>query len=49
MDAPLPVPAWLGGLHIPEYEHDGCGVACVARLDGEPSHEVLTHGARAAG
>ena len=29
------------GLYRPEYEHDGCGVACVARLDGEPSHEVL--------
>jgi hypothetical protein len=30
------------GLHRREYEHDGCGVVCVARLDGEPSHEVLT-------
>jgi glutamate synthase (NADPH) large chain len=29
------------GLYRREDEHDGCGVACVARLDGEPSHEVL--------
>ena len=29
------------GLYDPAYEHDACGVAFVARLDGTPSHETL--------
>ena len=29
----------FGGVHDPSFFHDGCGVACVARLDGEPRHE----------
>ncbi len=29
------------GLYRPDHEHDACGVAAVARLDGEPTHEVL--------
>ncbi len=29
------------GLYDPAFEHDGCGVACVARLDGEPRHETI--------
>ena len=29
------------GLYDPSYEHDACGVAMVARLDGEPSHETV--------
>ena len=29
------------GLYDPTYEHDACGVACVARLDGEPRHDVI--------
>jgi glutamate synthase domain-containing protein 1 len=29
------------GLVRPEDHHDGCGVACVARLDREPLHEVI--------
>jgi len=29
------------GLYDPRYEHDACGVAMVARLDNEPSHEVI--------
>ncbi len=29
------------GLYDPAHEHDGCGVACLARLDGEPLHEVV--------
>ena len=29
------------GLYDPSFEHDACGVAFVARLDAEPSHEVL--------
>ena len=29
------------GLYDPAHEHDGCGVACLARLDGKPLHEVV--------
>ncbi len=29
------------GLYDPTYEHDACGVAMVARLSGEPSHEAV--------
>src|SRR5579862_6090308 len=29
------------GLYDPSFEHDACGVAFVARLDAEPSHEVV--------
>ena len=29
------------GLYDPTYEHDACGVAMVAKLDGEPSHETV--------
>jgi glutamate synthase (NADPH) large chain len=29
------------GLYDPSYEHDGCGVACVARLDAQPRHDVI--------
>jgi glutamate synthase (NADPH/NADH) large chain/glutamate synthase (ferredoxin) len=29
------------GLYDPGYEHDACGVAFVARLSGEPSHETV--------
>jgi glutamate synthase domain-containing protein 2/glutamate synthase domain-containing protein 1/glutamate synthase domain-containing protein 3 len=29
------------GLYDPEYEHDACGVAFVARLSGEPTHETV--------
>ena len=29
------------GLYDPAFEHDACGVAFVARLDGSPSHETL--------
>ncbi|MFM8562031.1 MAG: glutamate synthase large subunit [Solirubrobacterales bacterium] len=29
------------GLYDPRFEHDACGVAMVARLDNEPSHEVI--------
>src|SRR3954454_22306536 len=29
------------GLYDPTYEHDACGVAFVARLDGEPSRETV--------
>ncbi len=29
------------GLYDPTYEHDACGVAMVARLDGVPTHETV--------
>ncbi len=32
------------GLYNPRYEHDGCGVALVARLDGTASHETIRRG-----
>ncbi|HEY3240580.1 MAG TPA: glutamate synthase subunit alpha, partial [Acidimicrobiia bacterium] len=32
------------GLYDPRYEHDGCGVALVARLDGAASHETIQRG-----
>ena len=34
-------PPQADGLYDPRYEHDACGVAMVARLDNEPSHEVV--------
>src|SRR4029077_20921635 len=30
------------GLYDPAYEHDSCGVAFVARLDGVPTHLAVT-------
>jgi glutamate synthase (NADPH) large chain len=30
------------GLYDPRHEHDGCGVACIARLDGQPAHETVS-------
>ena len=42
MPAPLsgstPAPQ---GLYDPAYEHDACGVAFVATLSGEPTHEIV--------
>ncbi len=35
------------GLYDPAFEHDSCGVAFVARLTGEPSHETLVRALRA--
>ena len=29
------------GLYDPTYEHDACGVAFVARLDGKPQRETV--------
>ncbi len=37
----LPLPRRAAGLYDPSYEHDACGVACVARLDGQPRHDVI--------
>ena len=30
------------GLYDPSFEHDACGVGMVARLDNEPTHEVVS-------
>ncbi len=35
------------GLYDERYEHDACGVALVARLDNQPTHEVVARGMRA--
>lgn len=35
------------GLYHPEYEHDACGVAFVARLDGQVSHQIIRQGLEA--
>ena len=32
------------GLYDPAFEHDACGVAFVARLSGEPSHDIVAKG-----
>mgnify|MGYP000979508294 FL=1 len=32
------------GLYDPSYEHDACGVAFVAKLDGKPTHELVLDG-----
>ena len=34
-------PPQADGLYDPRFEHDACGVAMVARLDNEPTHEVV--------
>jgi glutamate synthase (NADPH) large chain len=34
----MPRPTQPVGLYDPSYEHDACGVAFVARLDGKPTH-----------
>ena len=34
-------PAQAEGLYDPRFEHDACGVAMVARLDDEQTHEVV--------
>ncbi|HYY06240.1 MAG TPA: glutamate synthase subunit alpha, partial [Candidatus Limnocylindria bacterium] len=36
-----PRPTRSVGLYDPSYEHDACGVAFVARLNGLPSHETV--------
>ncbi|MGI8715299.1 MAG: glutamate synthase large subunit [Solirubrobacteraceae bacterium] len=35
------VPPGATGLYDPTYEHDGCGIALVAKLWGEPTHAVV--------
>jgi glutamate synthase (NADPH/NADH) large chain len=31
------------GLYDPSFEHDACGVAFVATMTGQPSHEIVQH------
>ncbi|HQR79315.1 MAG TPA: glutamate synthase central domain-containing protein, partial [Actinomycetota bacterium] len=31
------------GLYDPAFEHDACGVAFVATMSGQPSHEIVQH------
>jgi glutamate synthase (NADPH) large chain len=35
------------GLYDPRFEHDACGVAFVATLTGQPSHEIVSQAVRA--
>jgi len=37
----MPRPTSPVGLYDPTYEHDACGVALVAKLDGIPAHETI--------
>jgi glutamate synthase domain-containing protein 2/glutamate synthase domain-containing protein 1/glutamate synthase domain-containing protein 3 len=37
-----PNPPGAVGLYDPRFEHDACGVGMVARLDNQPTHEVIT-------
>ena len=37
------------GLYDPSYEHDACGIALVARLDGTASHETVRRALQALG
>nr|MCU0296479.1 hypothetical protein [Candidatus Nanopelagicales bacterium] len=31
------------GLYDPAFEHDACGVAFVATMTGQPSHDIVAH------
>ena len=33
-----------GGLYDPQFEHDSCGVGMVCRIDGTPSHQIISDG-----
>src|SRR2546423_2826934 len=37
-------PSTAAGLYDPAFEHDACGVAFVAHLDREPTHDVVDRG-----
>ena len=41
MTTPLQPPHQADGLYDSRFEHDACGVALVARLDNEPTREVV--------
>ncbi len=42
MNSQTKQPPQAVGLYDPSFEHDACGVGMVARLDNEPTHEVVT-------
>src|SRR5271165_3950203 len=42
MTSQIKQPPKAVGLYDPRFEHDACGVGMVARLDNQPTHEVLT-------
>src|SRR5271165_5362729 len=42
MTSHTPQPPKAVGLYDPRFEHDACGVGMVARLDNQPTHEVVT-------
>jgi glutamate synthase domain-containing protein 2/glutamate synthase domain-containing protein 1/glutamate synthase domain-containing protein 3 len=42
MNSHIKQPPQAVGLYDPSYEHDACGVGMVARLDNQPTHEVIT-------
>jgi glutamate synthase (NADPH/NADH) large chain/glutamate synthase (ferredoxin) len=41
MHTQITQPPQAVGLYDPRYEHDACGVGMVARLDNQPTHEVV--------
>jgi glutamate synthase (NADPH/NADH) large chain/glutamate synthase (ferredoxin) len=42
-----PRPPQAEGLYDPRFEHDACGVAMVARLDNQPTHDVVDRALKA--
>jgi glutamate synthase domain-containing protein 2/glutamate synthase domain-containing protein 1/glutamate synthase domain-containing protein 3 len=42
MNPHIKQPPQAVGLYDPSYEHDACGVGMVARLDNQPTHEVIS-------
>jgi glutamate synthase domain-containing protein 2/glutamate synthase domain-containing protein 1/glutamate synthase domain-containing protein 3 len=42
MNSHITQPPRAVGLYDPSYEHDACGVGMVARLDNQPTHEVVS-------
>jgi glutamate synthase (NADPH/NADH) large chain/glutamate synthase (ferredoxin) len=42
MNSHIKQPPQAVGLYDPRFEHDACGVGMVARLDNQPTHEVVT-------
>jgi glutamate synthase domain-containing protein 2/glutamate synthase domain-containing protein 1/glutamate synthase domain-containing protein 3 len=32
------------GLYDPQFEHDNCGIGLVARINGEPTHDIVQNG-----
>lgn len=37
-------PADSNGLYSPSYEHDGCGVGLVVKIDGSKHHSIVDQG-----